>query len=797
MPDAHHAGVCVVPCTHCGTAIERTEAPDPGTPLFCCHGCEVAWEIIQGAGLERYYDEREATANRPVQVRSAGWDQLPQVELDDGGRLASLRIDGLQCAACVWVTEKVLQDTAGVRDARVSYATGRCELEWNPEIVQLDDVLGKVARLGYQPRALDVAHTPDRDVLLRLGVAIFGAGNIMMFASAVYLGWIDTMAPAYAALFRWTSLALATPVTLWSAAPFFRSAWAGLNNRVLHMDLPISIAVAVLYAHGVYATLNQTDGYLDSLTMLVALLLVGRLLEQRGRRRAAEAAQALAAQAPRLVRRIDTEGTVDEVAPDALGIGDHILVSVGEEVGGDGVVVDGQGDVQMSLLTGESEPVSVVSGDRVVTGAVLISGELRIEVDAAASESVLARMAAGLREAADRPIDPSVADRIAPWFTAATLVIAAATYGGTWWLMGDNAALEATIAVLVVACPCALSLARPLALSAGLGSAARRGLLFRSGDALLKLADVDMVVLDKTGTVTGGRPEVVSVEDHVLRLAAGLERASIHPVARAILHAASERGIALPEAVGLTEVPGVGVSGVIDGRALAIRTAGPGRVQVVEAVDPRAPAAVVVGEIVLADAVRSDSRRAVSSLRALGVDVALLTGDHAAVADRIGREAGIDIVVAGVTPDDKAAWIRARQQTGRTVLFVGDGLNDGPGLAVADVGVAMGSGAASSVLVADAVVATASVGPVVAGLRAARAAKVAVAANLRRSLLYNAVAVTAAVLGYVNPLVAAISMPLSSAMVIVGALAVERRVKRQERRSPEAAPQPSTSASAA
>ncbi len=766
------------PCTHCGTAMEVAADPGEG-PAFCCHGCEMAYEIIQGAGLGQYYDERETAANRPTVVRDSGWASVPQVALDDGTHQASLRIDGLQCAACVWVTEKVLQDTPGVTDARISYATGRCELQWNPEAVQLDDVLGKVARLGYQPRALDVARAPDRDLLLRLGVALFSAGNVMMFASAVYLGWIDTMEPAFAALFRWTSLALATPVAVWSAAPFFRSAWAGLQNRVLHMDLPISIAVAVLYSHGIYATLNHFDGYLDSLTMLVALLLVGRLLEQRGRRRAAEAAQALAAQAPHMVRRVTPDGVAD-VPSNTLGIGDRIVVSMGEEVGGDGRVTRGHGAVQMSLLTGESEPVEVSVGDRVVTGAVLVNGELEVEVEAAASESVLARMAAGLREAADRPIDPSVADKIAPWFTGATLLVAALTFAITAWMGG--AALEATVAVLVVACPCALSLARPLALSAGLGAAARRGLLFRSGDALLKLADVDLVVFDKTGTVTGGRPEVIRADDSVLRLAAGLERASIHPIARAILDEAARRHIALPVAERLTEVPGIGVAGLIDGRPLVVRAAGPGCVQVVEATDPHAPAAVVIGEILLADAVRTDSRTSIDALRTLGVDVALLTGDHPEVANRIAQEAGIDVVAAGMTPDRKSAWIASRQASGRTVLFVGDGLNDGPALAAADVGVAMGTGAASSVLVADAVIAAHSLGPVVSGLRASRAAQVAVDSNLRRSLLYNVVAVTAAVLGFVNPLVAAISMPLSSALVIFGALSVERSVARAEQR---------------
>jgi len=605
--------------------------------------------------------------------------------------------------------------------------------------------------------------------MLRLGVAIFCGVNVMMLSISVYLGWWTGMDPVYAALFRWVGLGLATPVALWSAGPFYRGAWAGLRHGVLHMDLPVSIGVVVLYGHGLASTFAGQESYLDSLTMLVALLLAGRVLEQRGRRHAAEAASALASQAPRVARRVVGD-RIESVAPDSLVAGDILEIASGEEIAADGRVISGQGAVQMALLTGESEPARRVPGERVVAGAVLVEGTLQMEVLASGADTLLARMVEGLRDATDRRSGPTLSDQIAPWFTGLTLSIAGLTFLGWWQLAGVSPALEATIAVLVVACPCALALSHPLALAAGLGAAARRGLLFRSGEALQTLASVDLVALDKTGTVTGGQPVVVEAADDVLRVAAGIERGSVHPIGRAILDEAVRRGIPIPLGRVIEETPGQGIRGWVDGVCWEVR--GSGEAGVVEVVG--------LGQIRLRDTVRGGSARTLAELRAEGLDLVLLTGDHPHVAGRIARAAGVDQVIAGASPDEKRDWIIARQNEGRTVMFVGDGINDGPALTAADVGLAMGTGAASSVLVADAVVAADSLGPVLAGVRTAKAAQVAMRRNLRVSVVYNVVAVAGAVLGLVNPLVAAILMPLSSGLVVLGALRVERAVARQE-----------------
>jgi Cu2+-exporting ATPase len=544
------------------------------------------------------------------------------------------------------------------------------------------------------------------------------------------------------------------------------------------MDLPISLAVAVLYGHGVVVTwTGYGEAYLDSLTMLVALLLGGRVLEGHGRRRAAEAATSLAATLPGTGRRLTDDGGIEVVPSAELGPGDRVAVGAGEEFPADGVVISGKGSVRTALLTGESRPIAVDGGHRVYGGTYLVDGAVEVEVTSSAEESTVTRMAEGLRDAADRGGRPTSADRIAPWFTLGTLIVASVTLV-VWGVgVGWAPAMTATVAVLVVACPCALALSHPLAAAAGLGAAARRGILMRGSDALLDLADVDTVALDKTGTVTEGALDVLEAEDEVLRISAGLERFSRHPVALAIVREAVRRGIPLPMAEDVREEAGTGVEGVVDG----VRwTLGAGEAGEVSLEGPEG----VRGTIRLGDQMRPDAREAVEELRELGLAPALLSGDHVEVARHVARAAGIARWQGEMKPEAKADWVREKEAAGALVLFAGDGLNDGPALAAATVGVAMGTGAASSILVADGVVGVPSVTPLAGAIRAARAARRVIRVNQLRSIAYNVAAVALAAAGWINPLVAAVLMPLSSGLVIAGAAGVERRVRVMERHPP-------------
>lgn len=737
----------------------------------------MAAAIIRGAGLERYYTERSEFAPRPVADRSLDWSAVAVAATPEGQCEARLVVDGLRCASCVWVTERVLERTPGVSRATVSYATGRAILRWHPAQTDLPTLARRIAALGYHPRPLGAERAPDRALMTRMGVATMAALAIMGLYEGLYAGWwYGSMDPRYAALFRWMSLLLATPVTVWCAEPFFTGAWSALRHRVLHMDLPIALGVAILYVHGFVETLRGADSYLDSLSMLVALLLVGRVLESRGRRRATEAASALVGTVPHTARRVKDE-RIERVAVTELHPGDHIDVGAGEELAADGRVLEGSGQVRMALITGEAAPVLVGPGDAVIAGTLLADGAITVIVEATGQETVVHRMAAELLAAQDRGMAPTSADRIAPWFTAATLIAAVGTFLGWWLARGTDVAVARTVAVLVVACPCALALSQPLAAAAGLGAAARRGLLLRSADALLRLADIDEAGLDKTGTVTAGAIAVTQADDATLRIAAGLERYSTHPIAHAITGEAGRRGIPLPQASEVRETAGQGIEGVVDGIRWELRSGEAGSVHL-RPVD----GGVSRGEglIRLGDVIRPDARNAVAALRGLGVRATLLTGDHEEIAREIGDAAGIDAVVSRVDPAGKASWIRSRQAEGHRVLFAGDGLNDGPALANADVGIAMASGAASSVLVADGILSTQSLAPIVAGIRAARAAQRMVRRSQLQSIGYNIVSVGAAVAGLVNPLVAAVLMPISSAVVIWNAARVERLVRKAD-----------------
>lgn len=762
----HGPDVSTVECPHCGTLVEGS-----GT-LYCCAGCETAAAIIHGAGLARYYEERDALPPRPDRS-SVRWDTVPLTVRGDGTCEVALSIDGLRCASCVWVTERVLEKTPGVLAATVSYATGRAKVRWDPAQTGLGRVAGRIAALGYRPRLEAASGHRDRDLLMRLGVSAFAMANVMMFSAALYAGWFGTMDARFVALFQWLSLALATPVAVWGAAPFFTGAWSGLRHGVLHMDLPIALAVAVLWGHGVLGTVAGFDTYLDSLTMLVTLLLAGRVLESGGRRRAAEAATSLAATVPTTARRV-TPTSLEIVSSAELRPGDLVDVGIGEELPADGRVVGGEGRIRRALLTGESEPVAASAGDEVWAGTVLTEGAIRVEVSVPSGETMVQRMADELKRAADRSLAPGAGDRLAPWFTAVTLITAAATFTAWYSFSSLGTAVTTTVAVLVVACPCALALARPLSASAGLGAAARRGVLFRSGNALLTAATVDLVALDKTGTVTEGSSEVVRASDGALRIAAGLERFSRHPIAAAIVREAVRRGLALPTATQVKEEAGVGIEGIVDGTRWRIRRGRPG-VILLERVN-----GTESWEIEYGDRLRAGSPHAIEALRGLGVEVVMLTGDEAGPAGRIAAECSHLDTQYGLTPEAKAERIREWRDAGRRVLFAGDGLNDGPALVEADVAVAMGSGATSSILAADAVFGVDSLEPLASALRVSKTCVDSVQRNQRWSIAYNLAAVAAAAAGYVNPLVAAILMPLSSGAVMFGAWRIEGRVRRSE-----------------
>lgn len=743
----------VARCPHCEALVEGPH------DRFCCSGCEAAAALLHELDLDGWYAQREGPGGKPNPIERHDWSLVHTEAVADGVQ-ACVMIDGLRCSSCVWVVERVLERTPGIQAAHVSYASGRATFTWDPEQTSLERLTARVSTLGYDPRPVDAAAPPD-PLFPRLGVALFCTANLMLLTAGLYASWADGMEPRFQALFRWLALALSTPVALYSAEPFWKGAISGLRVGRLGMDVPIALSVGVLFVHGVVQTVLGAEAYLDSLGMLVTLLLVGRILESRGRRHTADAAAAVAARLPSMARRRTPTG-YEDVSSSELLVDDVLELGAGAEIAADATVVEGELQVDASMLTGESQPKRCGPGDVVWAGSRVLEGTGGARVVRVGGETIASSMASALRQAIDKPAVDNPAEGLAPAFTFLSLGVAAVA--GTWWTLtsGLHDGIQVAVAVLVVACPCALGLAVPLAVSNGLGALARRGIVLRDGDALLRLADVQQVAVDKTGTLTLGEPVVLEASDDILRVAAGLERVSHHPVANAIAAEARRRGIALPWVEELEETAGIGVAGRLDGAWWTLRSGGVGRVEL-------ARDGEVVGAIVTGDQLRADVAATVEALRSAGVEVTVLSGDVEEATRSTSVLAGIEEHHGALMPDDKAAWVRARPN----VLFVGDGLNDGPALAAAHVGLAMQRGVGVSLGVADGIVVGEGLAPVEVALRGAKATRSAIRVNLRRSVAYNVLAVGLAAAGWVNPLVAAVLMPLSSAMVWWGSRSAE------------------------
>lgn len=708
-----------------------------------------------------------------------------------------LFLDGLRCSGCVARVERELRGVAGVGEAHVNHTTHRALVRFDPARVAVEALVARVESLGYRatpfdPNALERPATREaRYALVRLLVATFFAANVMMLSAGLYIGTYQGIDAATQAGLRWLGLALSLPAVTWCAAPFWRGAWSGLRRGEITIDLPVALGIGTAFVASAVGTWQgATHVFLDSAAMIVFLILLGRTLERGARARASQAVERLVALAPARawVRRGD--GFVETLAS-ALAIGDRVRVAPGQSFPADGVLRAGRTEVDESLLTGESRPLPRAPGERVTGGSRNVLAEVEVEVTARAGEGTLARLAALLERAQlERPRIQRLADRVASVFAPAVLLVTATTALAWWWAGAPalDVALTAS-AVLIVACPCALGLATPAAMTAAIGRAASFGVLFKSGEAIERCAAVDAVLLDKTGTLSEGRLAVDRVVTapgvdarEVLAIGAALEGGSTHPVAAALRQAAG--AAAEIEVARRRTVPGQGVIAE-DAREAPLGAVGSLALvaEIGASVDPalEAPAAEIaasgaslawiahggraLGVVGLFDPPRADAREAVARLGALGLAVSLLSGDHAAAVALAAARAGVREHAAGVSPEDKVKAVDRLRAAGRTVLLAGDGVNDAAALAAADLGVAMSRGADVAVHAADVVVRAPRLGAIADAIGLARAALRRVRENLGLAIAYNAVAVPLAALGQLDPLPAAIAMSLSSLVV--------------------------------
>jgi Cu+-exporting ATPase len=663
----------------------------------------------------------------------------------------------MTCAACATRIERRLNKLDGVQ-ATVNYATERATVDFEAGAVGPQDLVAAVEAAGYR------AEVPEADPAVALRRRL-----LVSAALALPVLLISMVPPLHFGGWDWVVLALVAPVVAWGAWPFHRAAWLNLRHGAATMDTLVSVGVLAAFLWSLYGmTSHMAEMYLEVAAVVTVFILAGRYFEARAKRRAGAALKALLELGAKDVAVLGPDGVERRTPIAGLRVGDRFVVRPGEKIATDGVVEEGASAVDQSLLTGESVPVEKGPGDEVVGAAVNAGGRIVVRATRVGSETAVAQIARLVTEAqSGKAAVQRLADRVSGVFVPVVIALAVATLG--FWLgLGEPSeeAFSAAVSVLIIACPCALGLATPTALLVGTGRGAQLGLLIKGPEVLESTRRVDTIVLDKTGTVTTGRMSLVAVhgDQDALRLAAAVEHASEHPIARAIVRAA---GPDLPPVTEFRSHDGIGVEGVVEGRRVTVGRAGGAGIVVTVDGERRATLEVT-------DPVKPTSADAIDRLKRLGLTPILLTGDSHRVAQAVGDEVGIDEVIAEVLPSEKADVVRRLQSEGRVVAMVGDGVNDAPALAQADLGLAIGTGTDVAIEASDLTLVSGDLHAAAAAIRLSRATLRTIKQNLGWAFGYNVAAVPLAAAGVLSPLIAGGAMALSSVSVVANALRLRR-----------------------
>jgi P-type Cu2+ transporter len=774
---------------------------------MCCIGCAAVASLIAGSGLQGYYRHRDAIPQAAADIGSGAAEYLvfdaPDAQSEfvshhpDGSSQVQLAIDGISCAACTWLLEHHLGRQPGVSSVNVNLAEQRASIRWQPGQMPLSELMGSIRSLGYRPHPymhaerMQSIQQENRSALRRMGVAGIVQMQIGMFALALYAGDYTYMESAYRDYLRWASLILCVPVVVYSSMPFFRGAWRGVRHGAPGMDLPIAIAVGLAFIASVWFTVRGGGAvYYDSVAMFTFFVLLGRYLEMRARHRAGMVSGNVMSLIPAAATRMLADGAGYELVPiGRLRAGDTVLIRPGENVPADGRVVAGSSNIDESSISGESLPVSKSIGSPVSAGTSNLNGSLTVLVEATGMRSRLGMILELVdRAQGEKPAVVQLADRTASWFIIGVLLLSVVT--GVYWLMQEpERALEIVLSVLVVSCPCALSLATPTSVTAAITTLKSDGFLVTRGHAIDALARADTVVFDKTGTLTTG---TISLEEVVvlgtldagdcLRIAASLELLSEHPIAAAF------DGSPRDTVHDFSAAPGDGISGRIGARRYRLGRAAFAFAQ--ELLQPPADGKWVLladesqalAWFRLGDTVRAEALSTVTRLRGMGLRVALLSGDANAEVHRIATQLGVDDWHAECSPTQKLEALKRRQDAGQRVIMVGDGINDVAVLAGADVSIAMAAAADVTRANADCLLLANDLERVALAVAMARRCRSNIRQNVVWAIAYNFAAIPFAAAGWVAPWLAAVGMSASSLVVIANALRLRKHASTADKR---------------
>jgi Cu2+-exporting ATPase len=778
---------------------------------MCCHGCQAVAQAIVDAGLPDFYKHRTSHAPTgqelvPEFIQQTTVYDNPAIQKrfvryeDEHIREAALILEGITCAACVWLNERHLRTLPGVIDVQVNYSTHRARVRWDESRIHLSDILQAVSRIGYIAHPYDPARQQEvldrerKQHLRRIGVAGVLGMQVMMLSIALYAGAWYGMEPEFKLLFYWINFILTAPILLYAAQPFFKSAWRDVRHGQAGMDVPVTLGISLAFIGSLWTTLSGNHGhvYYDSIAMFVFFLLTGRYFELVARQRSAQAAESLVHLVPSMATRLGAEGEELVLVAD-LVVGDRVLIRPGENIPADGTILEGYSSVDESLLTGESYPLTKKPGQPLIAGTVNIDNPLKMQVDKIGADTVLSHILRLLERAqTEKPALTQLADRVASWFVLGVLLLAlgVAVY---WWHVNPEAWLAITLSVLVVTCPCALSLATPTAITAATSTLTRAGLLTTRGHALESLARATHFVFDKTGTLTDGRLRLLDTHTFAdfspadcLQYAVALERQSEHPIARALIEACSKEGMS---ATKVTNYPGAGMQGEIAGKRYFVGTPAFISTQTrlkVEHLQSEGKTLVLFADVhrvycafLFADEIRAGAGELVQSLQQQGKSVSLLSGDHALAAQRVAKAVGIEEVGYALSPADKLQAVKSLQEKGEIVAMIGDGVNDAPVLAQAQVSIAMGGGTQVARASADMILLTEQLPNLLIGINTARQTLKIIRQNVAWAIGYNLLALPAAAVGWVAPWMAAIGMSFSSLLVVANALRLVRRSQKK------------------
>jgi Cu+-exporting ATPase len=768
---------------------------------FCCKGCQGVYHLLNSEGLGTFYDKLGDTKLQPAAQMS---EDLEKFDLEgfknkyiktneDGLFEINLIIEGIHCSACVWLNEKVLHKTDGIIEASINYTNNKAKVVWDPQEVKLSKIIETIRSIGYNAYPYDPSLQEERavktrkDYYSRILVAVFGTMNIMWIAIAHYAGYFTGMQQSFKDILNVAEFILATPVLFYSGWIFFRGAYYGFKNKIVNMDTLVASGALSAYTYSIYAMITQRgEVYFDSVVMIITFVLVGKYLEVLSKKHAVDTLDSLMGSTPTEVTTLQN-GVKSLVSIENVKVGDIIELKPGEKVVIDGTLTSGQGSFDESSLTGENEPIYKQNSDDILSGSICLDSVIHYEASKDVSSSLLTSIVNLLEESiTKKPHIEQLANTVSGYFSNIILLISLLTLAGWYFVSADfETALIVGISVIVIACPCALGLATPMATLVGISIAAKRGILFKEATFLETMAKSKLLALDKTGTITEGKPSVVKAElfegfDPTLLLA--LVNSSNHPISKGIVSYLNEQNSQL-KSLHLEKIKSIEAKGIkanyngkklLGGNVDLLKNEGFNIDEKSEnslfffAVDNK-----LMAKFELTDTIREGAKEAIEQIQVLGVKVVMLTGDHEQSANKVASEVGINEVHCKLLPQEKSSLIEKFQKDGQVVVMVGDGINDAIALAQSNIAIAMGQGADVAICVSDIVLLDENPQSILEAYTISRRTFRAVKENLGFSLLYNVIAVPLAVAGFVNPLVAALSMSLSSLIVVGNSMRIK------------------------